>query len=278
MFLCPSCALRSAKPSAEFLLLLLIKHETALMTWHVCQLQPAHSAAASLPELTLQTLLLNGLCCLPSSNFLLGKSEAARIWHRWPLNHGQDLCLQHWSLIWKCKWCSTPLQMRSSGSPVGCCTLLKRLWGRGSLWEGSMVDLDGYGNGQTHYTALYSSLPFPVVPSDCPLKDKLKLAVYRPLPWSPTPPRLYDSHLQDGAEINGCQSGRQSSGDDVRSLSWNSEGVPVDGTLCPDLSLSKQLSSIFYGTVDTARLRWVFCGGCNQIVSIRGLRNDTMCD
>lgn len=171
----------------------------------------------------------------------------------------------------ECKWSSTPLQMRSSGSPVGCCILLKRLWGRGSLWEGSMADLDGYGNGQTHYTALYSSLPFPVVPSDCPLKDKLKRAVYRPLPWSPTPHPFITatSKMVLRSTAVSLDVSPQAT---MFALSAGIQRVFLWKALCDLTSASANSSAaFFYSTVATASLWRVFCGDCNQIVSIRGL-------
>ena len=90
---------------------------------------------------------------------------------------------------------------------------------------GLVVGLDGNGNGQNHYPALYTLLPFPVVPSDNPLKDEVKRTVQRPPPNTHT--QTLHSHLQATAEINGCQSGRHTSSDDVCSISRNMKGVPV---------------------------------------------------
>lgn len=126
-------------------------------------------------------------CWLGFAVFLLPTSSWASLRHPGSnttdlLYDGQYLCLQIWDLM---KLSCTPLRTRSSWPPTGCCTAE----GRGNWWalcsgRGGIVGLDGNGNGQNHYTALYTSLPFPVVPSDCPLKDKTKITASRPPPPS----------------------------------------------------------------------------------------------
>ena len=172
--------------------------------------------------------MLNVLCCLPPSPL-----PSVRAWDAGDLT---PLTPTWWTISISAKTGAGFFKRRLQRTPIqtgsGCPRLLHLVEeSEGSVvGQGWVVGLDGNGNGQNHYKALYSFQLY-------------HLTILSRTKW---PPSLH-SHLQAGAEISGCQSGRHSSSDGVCSLSRNTKGV--SGGLCPSPQPQQGTSQHLYTIV-----------------------------